>query len=394
MKISDSPCLFSAFNILDKKSTRMIEASNSTKWIDQFLLFLQRYYTPILVHLGLLGNCLSMCVFFGTKLRYASSSIYLGALATSDSGYLIVVFVSWLTIVKIELFNQPGYCEFFTFLGHVFSFLSVWLVVAFTVERYIAVKWPLRRRSLCTVARARIVVIGLTASAIFLCSPVILFCKSNTVRNMTRCDLDKDWAFWANIYNISDTVITFAVPLTIIVIFNTLIARNIYKSDHIRRTMTIESTTSSDNQNPRDRIPQTKVTKMLLIVSSAFFCFNMPSCVFRLIGFLYDRQHLTWLFRAQQLSYQIYTTSFGINFVLYCVGGRNFRNAMIRMFVKHSDRRRNGTLLHMTNHGRSFSDSTRRYSSTKRPHFDEQPKDAQETQKLSTTPDEKPPINE
>lgn len=268
----------------------MIEANNSTDWIDQFLRFLQHYYTPILVHLGLLGNCLSMCVFFGTKLRYASSSIYLGALAASDSGYLIIYFVSWLTIVKIELFNQPGYCKFFTFLGHIFPFLSVWLVVAFTVERYIAVKWPLRRRSLCTVARARVVVISLTASAILLCSPIILFSKSSTARNMTRCGLDENWAFWANAYNISDTVITFVVPLTIIVIFNTLIARNIYKSDYIRRTMTIESSTSNENQNnSRDRIPQTKVTKMLLIVSSAFFCFNMPSCVFRLIGFLYVR---------------------------------------------------------------------------------------------------------
>jgi hypothetical protein len=73
-----------------------------------------------------------------------------------------------------------------------------------------------------------------------------------------------------------------------IVIFNTLITRSIYKQDHIRRTLTIESDASSNErtQTPRSRMPQTKVTKMLMLVSSAFFFLNMPSCVFRLLAFI------------------------------------------------------------------------------------------------------------
>ncbi|XP_050452550.1 thyrotropin-releasing hormone receptor-like isoform X2 [Cataglyphis hispanica] len=315
---------------------------------------IQRYYTPILVHLGLLGNCLSVCVFFGTKLRYFSSSIYLGALAISDAIFLVTVFVVWLAMVEIDLFNRWGFNQFFIYISTLCSFLSVWLIVAFTVERYVAVRWPLRRQSLCTVARAKTAVISLTILAILVCSPVLLFSRSN--KNTNGCDLDSNWESWANAYNNFDTVMTFALPLTMIVIFNTLIARNIYKFDHVRRTLTIESNASNDKtQTLRDRMPQTKVTKMLLLVSSTFFCLNMPSFVLRVIAFLYDcNKSPIWLSLAQQMCNLLFDTSFGINFIFYCASGQNFRRAMVDMFIKRSNTRRSGTLIQMASHGKQY----------------------------------------
>ncbi|XP_077271923.1 thyrotropin-releasing hormone receptor-like [Temnothorax americanus] len=352
---------------------------------DHFLQQIQQYYTPILVLLGLLGNCLSMCVFFGTKLRYSSSSIYLGALAISDSGFLVAVFVTWLKMVHVNLFNRHGFCQFFVYLATLCSFLSVWLVVAFTIERYMAVRWPLRRQILCTVARAKMTVMGLTALAILLSSPVIWFSK---IDENSTCGLDKNWESWAIAYNTFDIVMTFAVPLTMIVIFNTLIARNIYKLDHIRRTLTIESNISTERAHtPRDRMPQTKVTKMLLLVSTAFFCLNMPAFVLRVVAFLYDNsKSVMWLILAQQMCQLLFDTSFGINFILYCASGQNFRREMVHMCTKHSSTRRSGTLMQMASHGKQcVSEFTRRYTSTKRPHFADnaQQKNSQETQKLS-----------
>ncbi|XP_029668406.1 FMRFamide receptor-like isoform X3 [Formica exsecta] len=263
----------------------------------------------------------------------------------------------------------------------VFRFLSVWLVVAFTVERYVAVRWPLRRQSLCTVARAKTVVISLTILAILVCSPVLLFSTSNT----GGCDLDSNWESWANAYNTFDTIMTFALPLTMIVIFNTLIARNIYKFDHVRRTLTIESNTSNDKaQTLRDKMPQTKVTKMLLLVSSTFFCLNMPSFVLRLIAFLYDcNKSPIWLILAQQMCNLLFATSFGINFIFYCASGQNFRKAMVDMFIKRSNTRRSETLIQMASHGKQYvSEFTHKCNSSKQSHFDNaQQKNCQ--QKLS-----------
>ncbi|KAF6201633.1 hypothetical protein GE061_004026 [Apolygus lucorum] len=81
--------------------------------------WVQRYYTPALVGFGTLGNCLSVIVFFSTKLRKLSSSYYLSALAISDTGYLFCTFLSWLNVADIDLFNKPGICEFSIYLTQV-----------------------------------------------------------------------------------------------------------------------------------------------------------------------------------------------------------------------------------------------------------------------------------
>lgn len=131
--------------------------------------FLTHYYTPALVLIGSTGNILSVFVFFKTKLRKLSSSYYLAALGISDTCFLIGAFVSWLNYYNINIYNQDYYCQFFTYISGLCSFLSVWFVVAFTIERFIAVLYPLRRQTICTVKRACMV----------LCVLIILGCIIN-----------------------------------------------------------------------------------------------------------------------------------------------------------------------------------------------------------------------
>ncbi|KAF4525510.1 hypothetical protein B566_EDAN014934 [Ephemera danica] len=76
---------------------------------------------------------------------------------------------------------------------------------------------------------------------------------------------------------------------------------------------------------------QTKITKMLLLVSTVFVCLNLPSYVVRL--WVYVRQdpqdeERSLLIILQHASNLLFSTNFGINFVLYCVSGQNFRRAL------------------------------------------------------------------
>lgn len=256
---------------------------------------IQFYYTPILVYLGSLGNCLSMIVFFGTNLCRYSSSVYLGALAISDTGFLISVFVFWLDMLEVSLFDRSGFCQFIIYLSTLCSFTSVWLVVAFTMERFVAVRYPLYRQSVCTVVRARVVVALLTGSAAILCSPVLWFSapavQYNEEGNVTVCgNLTEGLVSWATVYNAIDTVLTFAIPFTVIIILNVLIARAIYRHIESRRSLTDERPrVLTDEQPPypnrRGNLAQTRTTKMLLVVSSVFLCFNLPAYVLRIHAF-------------------------------------------------------------------------------------------------------------
>lgn len=120
------------------------------------------YYTLALVPVGSVGNILSVIAFFNTKLRNLSSSYYLAALSISNTGFLLGAFIAWLNYLDIDIDRKIYYCQFYTYTSGLFNFLSVWIMVSFTVERFIAVIYPLKRRTMCTVKRARAVLIGLT----------------------------------------------------------------------------------------------------------------------------------------------------------------------------------------------------------------------------------------
>lgn len=164
--------------------------SNNTQ-TDEIVFFLQTYYLPFIIIAGSVGNILSVLVFFKTKLKKLSSSYYLAALAISDTGFLIVVMFNWLSNLEVQLYNKPGWCQLFQFLTALFIFLSVWFVVAFTVERFIAVMYPLKRQTMCTIKRAKLVLSVLSIFGVVFCSPVLVFSSVvwNDNKNMYQCDL-------------------------------------------------------------------------------------------------------------------------------------------------------------------------------------------------------------
>jgi hypothetical protein len=248
-------------------------------------------YSLTLIVLGTLGNCISVFVFFTTKLRKLSSSFYLAALAVSDTGFLIALFVSWLNSIGVPLFNTSGVCEMDNYLIYVCSFLSAWLVVAFTVERFIAVRYPLRRPSMCTVARAKGVLASLTALALILNVPNLWSVQIEIMDNKPICSLNPQFTVLATIANHVDFVVTFILPFFVIATLNAWITLMVWQLARIRRVLTLTSARPSDSQCRRSQgltqqatqspNSETKVTKMLLVVSTVFLCLNLPSYVIR-----------------------------------------------------------------------------------------------------------------
>ncbi|EEB18901.1 class A rhodopsin-like G-protein coupled receptor GPRnna16, putative [Pediculus humanus corporis] len=260
---------------------------------------IELYYVPFLVAFGTVGNWLSVVVFFSTKLRKLSSSFYLAALAISDTGFLLIIFVSWLNMIDISIFNQPIFCELSVYLSSVCSFLSVWFVVAFTVERFIAVGYPLKRPSMCTVSRAKIVITCLTFASLLFYMPQIfisgLESHSDRATNQTilMCQLKEDYKDLYNVLDSVDFFIVLILPFFAISFINTSICLTVWKLARIRRTMTNTLQGRIVNgvvqRPPALRMPssirsnnsQIKVTKMLLIVSTVFICLNLPSYILR-----------------------------------------------------------------------------------------------------------------
>ncbi|XP_065361936.1 5-hydroxytryptamine receptor 1-like [Calliphora vicina] len=200
------------------------------------------YYIPIIVGTGSIGNILSVFVFFSTKLRKLSSSVYLAALAVSDTCFLFGLFAQWLNFVDVHIYNREYFCQFFTFFSNLACFCSVWFVVAFTVERFIAVMYPLRRQTMCTVRRAKMVLVGLTLLGCLHCAP---FWISSTpvyspMLGTTICDIKSEYKDYITLLNYWDTLVVFAVPFTTIAVLNTFTGFTVWKFATVRRTLTMQ----------------------------------------------------------------------------------------------------------------------------------------------------------
>lgn len=163
--------------------------TTTNNWLE-FTSKIIAYYTPFIIFTGTIGNVLSILVFFRTKLKKLSSSYYLAALGASDTGYLFLNFLQWINVLGINIYNRELLCQLFTFLSNMFCMLSVWFVVAFTVERFIAVLYPLKRQTMCTVRRAKSILICLIIIGILHSSPLLLFAKATERRpGFMVCDI-------------------------------------------------------------------------------------------------------------------------------------------------------------------------------------------------------------
>ena len=122
-----------------------------------------KFLRIIMYAFGFPGNLIALLVWVRRPMLQ-SSGCYLAALALNDLIFLTldlpyILQTEWQT----NVLNVPFICEGFTILYMTSQYNAPLLTLAFTTERYIAIKFPLKRRIYCTVNRALI-----TVCAVFL----------------------------------------------------------------------------------------------------------------------------------------------------------------------------------------------------------------------------------
>lgn len=230
------------------------------------------YYVPILSLGGLIGNMLSYLVFLNTYLKMRSSSYYLAALSAADFGFLASISLVWLNNkLDIPVFNQDGWCQFTIYTSSVCSFLSVWLIVAFTVERFIAVQYPLHRPRVCTISRAKsiisilVVVSLLTHSYTFFTAGIIRTVEGDV------CELREKYHEMMRVINIVDTLVTLIIPVGLIIITNAMIAKNLFQLTSSKRFRRYNNGASSNRSGTQLCPTALQVSSNLCELSSTLF---------------------------------------------------------------------------------------------------------------------------
>ena len=110
------------------------------------------YAGPCIFVVGMCGNILILAVMSQRRMRGTSTCVYLQSMAVADLCVLVSGMVTeWVEALFDVVFKEldERLCKFEKFMFYTSSDTSIWILVAFTVDRFIAVCFPLRHRRSC-----------------------------------------------------------------------------------------------------------------------------------------------------------------------------------------------------------------------------------------------------
>ena len=290
------------------------------------------YGIPPLVLLGAIGNILSVLVMTRKTLRNHTTSLYLVVLAAVDTSALFVgMFYYWAQVlsgVRAERFSSYQCNKARIFFIYFLPQFESWILASVAVERMTAVYFPFKVKAIFTkkFAAIQVAVTGLLIAAV----NMSLFWTANTVETGCYVDVVDEQStsntFWTQVWPwihfFLTTLIPFVVMLTIdVAIIGKMICMNRHRKN---------------NLNASSDVKTTGMTTILLTVTFVFFATSMPLTVF-----LGTRKH--WEDQAETveddarlglvLNYVLFVAyiNYAINFWLYCLSARRFREECFKM---------------------------------------------------------------
>ena len=247
--------------------------------------YLNRYYSAIsfffyfvVVVTGLIGNIMVVLVVAKASSMHTPTNCYLVSLAIADVCVLVSSslqnFVECFTIIDQWVFGAAG-CSILIFLQYLGINASSLSITAFTVERYIAICHPMKAQTMCTVSRAKKIIIGLWVFGVCYCSPWLALTHTkergyNDGSYITICTFKLKRKHYVVIY-MADLVIFYVLPLLLTCVLYGLIARILFSS-------TIPATPGKSNGMTSAKKAKSSITSSRIQVSTAFM---EMSCVLK-----------------------------------------------------------------------------------------------------------------
>ena len=230
-----------------------------------------------------------------------------------------------LTFTQSSVF----WCGTKYFLRYYGKFVSCWLTVAITIERYVLIALPLKASTLSTkrVTSITIAAIYVIGAALFAFPYWELEIKEykDDCTEYEYCSY-KDWHKYT-IYNwVLIKIGSLILPCSLIFIFTIIIVVNLRANQRERRELEIEVS--------EVKAVEKQLTLMLIVVAVATLVLRLPYTIVYMITnnaseFWGDDFQGSWsefrLYVLQDVTYVFMTVNYMINFFLFCFTGSIFR---------------------------------------------------------------------
>lgn len=287
--------------------------------------------------LGLVANGLSVAVLTRRSMR-SSTYTYLSALAVCDT--LVLVFTALLILKDTKSDSSSKsldhiYSIIFPYVhptAIIFQVTSIWLTLAFTVDRYIMICHPFRAESMCRRSRARRVVLGLYVGGVVFSIPkfleyytqkheFVLMNSTEIVYGIEVTDIGKNEVFREIVHSWMYLICVCGLPFLTLVVLNAFL---IYAVRMSRR--------KGKELNAREK-HRNDTTVMLIGVIVLFLICQGPALVSRMIYAFKPVSHITKVdVTLNEVANFLVILNSAINIVPYYFFGRKFRKEFWLLF--------------------------------------------------------------
>ncbi|KAI0229932.1 hypothetical protein LSAT2_019666 [Lamellibrachia satsuma] len=298
---------------------------NATDELDRHIWL---YAAPVLFIVGLCGNSLTVAVSRRKRLRNTTVSVFLSAMALADNLVLITgILPEWLSICfAYEAREESAQaCKWSKFLAYGTGDVAIWILAAFTCDRFVAVCFPMKKRSHFRPRGALLLCACVCCAAVT--KNAHLFWTRGAVYDdatgalLSNCGRPPQFAYFEMYVRpwIAFALVS-VLPLVTIAVCNATIIWTLARA-RVRRT----STASSYNSH---------VTHTAVLCLSASFTFLV--CIVPSIVLLIGKPYWTHSGHgnpaydvSKAVCNLIVYVNHSINFFLYCMTGGRFRHEFV-----------------------------------------------------------------
>ena len=308
---------------------------------------------------GTIGNILSIIVMRSKRMRNTNASLFVTCMAVSDIFVLLLKFISMLLkMYKINIFSSCVYLDLF---ANSFAYISVWLVIIISIERFTAVIYPLKVAIIFSQRKVQ-VIIGLMVTFFVALSSSRSFCGTPNQNTPYYCSDVKN-TFCLNYNNkiypwIKSTLLSW-LPSLLGATLNTIIIVALFKASKNRKNITNTSASikknektkgnnnvqiTSNEKNNHSPNKEKQITIMLLTISITFVIFTLPFAVHELWRKIKRSSTRSYLDKQSQRAVMVlFDLNHSMNFIFYCLTAERFRDELRRIFCGGEKKSKNST---------------------------------------------------
>ena len=216
METTSDHLLFSTSGDNDAKQSEM--DSNRA-----LVMTLIRTLVPVIVLMGTVGNALSFCVLVRRRMRSTPMYFYLTLLAVADTFVLYVsafkVWIRALTQFEVLHVSNVG-CKLIMFILLCSFYMSAWLVVLVTLDRFLVIWFPFRGYLLMRIRQARLTAAVLAVVVVVYNVHIFWTIGLHRLGSSPTCVADEDNFFMTHVFEYLKLISYCVVPFFIVIGLN------------------------------------------------------------------------------------------------------------------------------------------------------------------------------